>query len=147
MTSSQSVWRFVGSLTWIDDCPFEPLWPGRFKRPGWRPVSVQRQGWYESIQASPSALPLPGEGLPCLTQDCAAPGFYSKWERAHCSNAASVNPAPCSPGNLPMPRTFLSSLIFVPPPPFELLLSTGARMIYLKCKSMRYSSSTVPQAS
>lgn len=18
----------VGSLTWIDDCPFEPLWPG-----------------------------------------------------------------------------------------------------------------------
>lgn len=81
---------------------------------GWRPSSVQRGRWYESIHTSPSAPPLPREGLPRLTQDCTALGFYSKRERAHCSNAVSVNPTACSPGTPDHARAFLSSLIISP---------------------------------
>lgn len=87
-----------GSLTWIDDCPLEPLWPGRFACPGWRSLSVQRGGWYESIQTSLSARPWPGEGLPCLTQDCTAPGFHSKWGRAHCSHCCACDSHSVFPG-------------------------------------------------
>lgn len=37
---SKSVWRFVESMIMIDDCPYEPLWPVRFKCTGYKTLSV-----------------------------------------------------------------------------------------------------------